>query len=489
MLGWNRIVGVTLKSGRCIDTGIMLNTRRTFLKLSGVVLLGASVPLKSLAVDRNAPSFSHRALNGWITDLATEPDAEAAWPSMRLDERLIRDYHEMFTTMRRLGINEMVVWGLYTANNWPVDLKIAVPEERGQMVQRLISDAHKNGIRILSGLGTYSWGFAEIIKANPKLNGGSPNAMCGSEPESHLWMERVLEFMFDRFGIDGVSMQSADQGRCSCVKCAKKGDVEYHTELLTRTAKLIRSKHPKKVIGMSNWGVPFGKQEDKSHLAKLSRSLDYMIDYNDSAQKGGPGYRKELIRGMGCAFGTNGGPVAEPPQHWARDRWFLPSCQRVHEHLVKLHADGGRASEFFYQITANPSSEITLHVAGRTLLNVEVPLEKQMQAVIKELYRPTTPEAGPELAKLFIEAEEAYFQFIAPDPCGTISLEPLVGSKAGPPVYLTERLKPEQRKIYVKAMTKVRDGFIAVRDKVGDIGRLDLCVRCVEAALRDARVG
>jgi hypothetical protein len=167
----------------------------------------------------------------------------------------------------------------------------------------------------------------------------------------------------------------------------------------------------------------------------------------------------------------------------------LPSCQRVHEHLVKLHADGGRASEFFYQIAANPSSEITLHVAGRTLLNVEVPLEKQMQAVIKELYRPTTPEAGTELAKLFIEAEEAYFQFIDPELCGTISLEPLVGNKAGPPVYLTERLKPEQRRQYAEAMAKVREGFVALRGKMGDSIRMDLCVRCIDGVLKDAKRG
>jgi len=26
---------------------------------------------------------------GWITDLATQPDPQAEWPSMRLDQRLL----------------------------------------------------------------------------------------------------------------------------------------------------------------------------------------------------------------------------------------------------------------------------------------------------------------------------------------------------------------------------------------------------------------
>ena len=467
----------------------MLSTRRTFLKIAGAMTLASGVPLIAAERDPNAPSFSHRALNGWITDLATDADPQAAWPSMRLDEHLLRDYRETFATMKRLGMNEMVVWGLYTANNWPVDLKSAVSEERGLMVEQLIRDAHKFGIKIISGLGTYSWGFAEIIKANPKLNGGNDNAMCGSEAESHQWMERVVEFMFDRFAIDGVSMQSADLGRCSCARCIKKGDAEYHTELLTRTAKFIRSKHPKKIIGMSNWGVPFNHPEDKSHLARLSRSLDYMIDYNDSAHTGSTGYRKELIHSMSCAFGTTGGPVAEPPQHWARDRWFLPSCQRVYQHLVKLHADGGRAAEFFFQITANPSSEMTLHVAGRTLLTVEAPLDKQMQAILKELYRPANPEAGAELAQLFFDAEDAYFQFLDPELCGTVSLEPLMGNKAGPPIYLTERLKPEQRAIYATALSKIRERFASVRNRVADVIRMDTCLRCIDSALKDAKQG
>ena len=269
---------------------------------------------------------------------------------------MLQDYRETFVQMRRVGFNEIVVWGLYTANNWPLDLKSAVPAERGRRVEQLIASAHDHGIKVLSGLGTYSWGFAEIIKANPKLNGGNANAMCASQPESHRWMERVLEFVFARFPIDGVSMQSADQGRCKCARCARLSDAEYHAQLLSRTAETIKSRWPGKIVGMSNWGVSFGNPRDKETFAKLSRSLDYMIDHNDSARWGGPAYRREFIAALGCALGTTGGPVVEPPQHWARNRWFLPTCRAVHQHLQALHADGGRACEFFYHILANPAA-------------------------------------------------------------------------------------------------------------------------------------
>ena len=249
------------------------------------------------------PGFTHRALNGWITDLATQPDPDAAWPSMRLDERLLQDYRETFAQMRRVGFNEIVIWGLYTANNWPLDLKSAVPMERGRRVEQLIASAHEHGIKVLSGLGTYSWGFAEIIKANPKLNGGNGNALCASEPESHAWMERVLDFVLTRFPIDGVSMQSADQGRC---KCATLRNARGRA-VPRPAAGPHRGNHPHQVAWQDRRHEQLGHQlrpsADKETLVKLSRSLDYMIDHNDSACYSGPAYRRELIAALSARAG------------------------------------------------------------------------------------------------------------------------------------------------------------------------------------------
>jgi len=462
-------------------------SRREFLAAAALTVAGA--PLLSAAPPAPAAGFTHRALNGWITDLATEPDPQAAWPSMRLDDRLLQDYRGTFGLMKRVGFNEVVIWGLYTANHWPLDLKSAVPAERGQRVEQLIVSAHEHGIRVLSGLGTYSWGFAEIIKANPRLNGGNANAMCPSEPESHAWMERVLDFVFTRFAIDGVSMQSADQGRCQCARCAGLGDAEYHAALLARTADTIHSKWPGKTVGMSNWGVSFGNPRDRETFAKMSRSLDYLIDYNDSARWGGPNYRREFIASLGCAFGTTGGPVAEPPQHWARDRWFLPTCRRVHAHLRMLYADGGRACEFFYHILANPSSELTWHVAGRTLAAPNEPLEKHLHAAIDELYQPRAAATREALGRFFLDAEEAYLRHLPGDECGTISLEPLVGDRPGPPVYLRERLKLAQRKAYAAELERLSGEFDKLRIGLRSETRAGRTAACLRAVRKDLSAG
>jgi hypothetical protein len=122
-------------------------------------------------------------------------------------------------------------------------------------------------------------------------------------------MQRVVDFVFERFDIDGVSMQSADQGRCKCDRCNAISDAEYHARLISRTADYIRAKWPDKTLGMSNWGVPFHRRQDQASLSCMSRSLDYMIDHNNSVRRAGLDYRRAFIQGLDCAFGTTGGPV------------------------------------------------------------------------------------------------------------------------------------------------------------------------------------
>ena len=474
-----------------VPSGSLLS-RKEFLGKAGLLLAGTSLSaLPVLGAGTNPSSsrspYVHRAYNGWITDLASEPDRHAVWPSMRLDERLLADYDETFGLMRRLGFNEIVIWGLYVANNWPVDLASAVPPARGRLVERLIAAAHQRGLKVLSGLGAYSWGFANIIRAHPNLNGGNANAMCASQPESHAWMRRVVDYVFDRFAIDGVSMQPADQGRCPCARCAPIPDAEYHAGLVIRTAEYIRSKWPRMVLGMSNWGLSFGNPRDRETFARLSRSLDYLIDQNNSAQWGGPAYRRQFIAGLGCAFGTTGGPVVEPPQHWPRDRWFLPTCHLVYEHVRALAADGGRACEFFYHILANPSNELTFHVAGRALANPEAPLDRLMADAVDELYRPKDSAARNRLVRFFLEAETAYCQYLARGYCGTISLEPLVSDKPGPPVYVRERLDSKQRVAYARALVELENDWARLRLNLRARTRADRLTACLKNAQADLR--
>src|SRR5262247_3997626 len=103
--------------------------RRSLLKtttLAAGSLMSASLaPAKVLSPklqDLGAPRFKHRGYLGWIADLATDADAQAAWPSMRLDERLLNDYRQTFCLMKQMGFNEISVWGLYVSRAWPNDI-------------------------------------------------------------------------------------------------------------------------------------------------------------------------------------------------------------------------------------------------------------------------------------------------------------------------------------------------------------------------------
>ena len=333
----------------------MLPSRRTFLVSTAAV--GSAI-----AAQVSESRFRHRGYLGWITDLTSQPDPRAAWPSMRLDASLLGDYRETFALMKQLGFNEISVWGLYVSRAWPVDIRSAVTPERAAFVAKLIDSAHRANLRVYSGLGVYSWGFEEILQAHPNLSRGDRSVMCASEPAAWEWMRRVVDFVFERFPIDGVSMQSADQGRCRCDRCKLHSDAEYHALLNVRVAEYIRSRWPGKTIGVNSWGLRFEAPETLPSLVKTSRAVDYIIDVHDSGRSRDPAYRKEIIQAVSCPFGTLGGPQAEPPQHWTRDRLFsrrsAASAAILRNCSVRA---GGPASSFF---TSEPTPAMRF-VSGR----------------------------------------------------------------------------------------------------------------------------
>jgi hypothetical protein len=461
-------------------------TRRRFIQTgaTGAAAL-ATQGTKAIALDpaRTALDnhlFRHRGYLGWITDLATAPDPHAAWPSIRLDEQLLRDYAESFRLMKAVGYNEMSVWGLYTSWYWPTDIKSCVTPERGAMVERLLELARENGIRVYSGLGVYASGFDAIIEANPQLHrGGSRHTMCGSLAESWTWMRRVVDFMFERFPIDGVSMQSADQGRCDCDECRVHSDAEYHAMLNIRVADYIRRRWPGKTVAVNSWGMNFSDRSTRPALENLSRHIDYLIDVHNTSQRSGRDHRKELIGSLECAFGTIGGPQVEPPQHWRRDRWFLPIIRRVGEHLEALYADGGRACEYFFHILANPADEVSFRVAAHALADPATPWEKHLHVAVDETFAPKSIAARDALCELLLEAEDAYFAGNLEGYCGTISMEPLVSDRPGPPVYL-RRLKPDQLAAYQARLQSVRTSGAKLTTQVDHTGKLETALRCMD---------
>jgi hypothetical protein len=452
-------------------------SRRGLIK-AGVAGLGLA------ATAQATPNrFTHRGYLGWITDLATRADPHADWPSMRLDESLLEDYSRAFALMKALGLNEASIWGFYVSRWWPVDISSAVSKERCAMVERLIDLAHAQGLRVYTGLGVYSWGFEQIIRANPRLSRTNPRAMCGSLPEAWEWMRKVTDFVFTRFPVDGASLQSADQGRCDCEQCRRYTDTEYHVRLDLRVCDYVRGKWPGKTLAVSGWGMDLSAPASLPHLVDLSRKIDYLIDVPGSAGKTDPGYRRTLIHALQCSFGTIGGPQVEPPQHWARDRWFLPTAKRGSEHLADLYADGGRACEYFFHILANPGDEVSFWVAGKMLSDPAAGWQAHLHSTLEELYQ-TKRGLTSDLMELFVRAEDAYLRYSSMR-SGTISMEPLISDRPGPPVYLTERLNPAQRLAYRRELEALSAGFQKIAPDVPEKTRMRKIARCLENARKD----
>jgi hypothetical protein len=453
-------------------------TRREALKAGALAL-----PLSAGA--SGTTGFRHRAYLGWITDLASRPDTHAPWPSMRLDAPLIEDYRHTFALMKRLGYNAIVVWGFYVSRSWPLDIASAVPPERGALVGQLIDAAHEQGIRVYTGLGVYSWGFEEIIRANPRLSRGNPNAMCASQPESWDWMRKVIDFAMTKFPVDGASLQSADQGRCKCDQCRRWTDTEYHTRLDIRVSEYIRVHWPGKTVAVSGWGMRFDDPQSLPALVEMSRRIDYLIDVRDSARQRDPSWRRKLIAKLECGFGTLGGPQVEPPQHFSRDRWFLPTVRRDGEHMSELYSEGGRACEYFFHILENPGDEISLWVAGKTLSAPAVPWREHLAASIEELYGTSRRSATDALGEIFLRAEDAYLRHLPSLRSGTISIEPLVEDHPGPPVYVTKQLNADQRAQYRDEMKSISANLRKLAPDLPEKTRIAKIARCLEHAIGD----
>jgi len=430
--------------------------------------------------------YNYRAYTGWITDLASRPHPRTAWPAIDLDDVLLEDYEQTFATMQHLGLNTIGAWGFFVAGAWPPDVETAVDDQRSEILRKLIAAGRNRGIKIVSGLGVYSWGFERIIAENPSLSRGNSRVMCPANPVSWDWQRRIVDYVLGYWDLDGVSMQSADQGRCPCDTCARMRSVEYHAALNIRVADYIKSQWPSKVVGVNNWGTTFEHPEDKPHIVELSRHVDYIIDAHDTVSRAGQEYRRDLIPNVACDWGTIGGYAVEPPQHWNRERWFLPCLERAAPYIARAYADGARACELYFRILENPGDEISFHCCARTIANPTGDWRTYLAEAIQEIYTPRDEATARALADVFLQAEAAYFESTREMPrVGTISLEPLVSDHAGEPIYLTRYLDPASMARYGAELLKVQSQARALMGSVGAPGRIAKIVRCIDGVMQD----
>jgi hypothetical protein len=220
-------------------------------------------------------------------------------------------------------------------------------------------------------------------------------------------------------------------------------------------------------------------------LVELSRRIDYMIDVRDSTRQRDALWRRTLVRELACSFGTLGGPQVEPPQHLARDRWFLPIIRRSSEHLSELFGDGGRACEYFFHILNNPGDEISFWMAGKALADPETDWHKHLSSSLQELYLTTHRSVIEGLSDIFIRAEEAYMRYLPSFRSGTISMEPLDEDHAGPPIYITKRLSADQQRQYREELKAIAADVRKIAPGVPDKNRVRKISRCLENVIAD----
>ena len=450
-----------------------------------------------------AHSFNHRAAFGcWVNDMRNEPAYGLHWPSRVLDDRTVNDITRCLDLASQAGFNEFNVFGLLATWAWPTDLRSAVDEERRRQVNKVINAAHDRGIKLLYGLGVYSWGFDAIIEADTEVQGPNPHAMCGSKARSWEWMQKVVDYVLDEFDIDGFHLEASDQGRCTCPACAKQGDKQYYSGLNQRTAEYVRSRSPDKIlmVNMCGYTRPWGVKvapDEMQYMVELSKALDYLIDPGHRGFFFDESSRRQAIAELQCDFGTSGGNWVYPPQRWDRAKWFLPYTMHTGQHIKQLYGEGGRAIEYYMGPTVNPGVEVNIAFGGRMLMDTSRSVNDVLTEVIETLYRPSNTAARDELVGIFQRAERAYFDNWSPQiappssPPGELHLSALVGiTTPGAPCYLTQHR--DWSVMNAAGRTAYKNEFIAILDEIpklegsfSDDGRLARIKACVNNVIRD----
>jgi hypothetical protein len=363
----------------------------------------------------------------------------------------------------------------------------------------ILDEAQKRGIKVILGLGVYSWGFDEIVKAHPEVAGNNPHALCASKEESWEWMKKIIDFIMREFpGFDGIHLESADLGRCSCELCSKYGDIEYHVMVNIKTGDYIREKYPDKIIMASCCGfngIP-DEDEDAARITELSKHIDYFIVPH---LKFRGGKIPKAMQNFFCEFGGSGDFWLYPPQRWERLRWFLPHPKSTGGSVKRMVQAGSKAIEFYMGPTINPSTEFNIFFGGKMLSDPDGSIERAVSDTIEKLYKPKDAKTRETLAEIFFAAEEAYISnsayFKDGDwALGELHCTSLHGLESSALHYIGTNhecwnivyMTAAGRKGYKEALSGIMEKITGLEDMVGEsekIGRIRTCVANVLADL------
>lgn len=432
--------------------------------------------------------FTHRIAYGcWLNDSRLKPIADENWPSVRIDEGTLHSLQETAAFLKTAGYNYLDVFGLVTNHSWAPDIGSTITKERAEAVRKVIDVFHQQGIRLIYGLGVYSWGFERIIQEVPGVRGTSAQVMCASAPESEAVMHKVINYLMANFDLDGFHLEAADQGRCHCEQCQKiSDDIDYYNHINALVAAYIRKKWPEKLLlvntsGYLAWGDRFNEKQ-LGQIEQLAKVVDVFIDVGSHGPFVDEPDRPGLIKRMEASFGTANGFWIYPPQRWERDRWFLPHCVNNLRHLKALYVDGGRSAELFLSPISNPGAEMTQMCNGIFMNQPHLTADEVMNQAVNLLYQPESEEIQKGIVDLFVKAEELFFACWRPQRDrslpemlsdgveglftwserqpekavpGEFFLEPLFGVGAGFPCYLTVHFDRQGRVRYDEGIRRL----------------------------------
>jgi hypothetical protein len=454
--------------------------------------------------------FHYRiAYGAWINDMNNKAMIGKGWPCLDIDEQAEKDIIDCINLQSKAGFNIFEVWGLMVALSWPLDIISAVDHERKRIINKIIQAAHDRGMKVVTGIGVYSWGFNEIIKNCPGVRGTNPYAMCGSSDESWEWMKKILNFVLTEYNqFDGIHIESADLGRCNCEKCLKINEIEYHCNIDIRVSDYIREKCPNMMVMTTTCGfkAPETEQEIK-HLIDLSKHIDYMVVpgwwYTWPIMNGDENKKKRIdfMKSLKCDFGGSGGTWVYTPQRWDRLRWFLPYARRTGEHLRQSFEEGGRVCEYYMGPAINPGVEVNMVFGGKILSDPLRNIEDVLFDTIKELYAPEDDETCRILVRIFLHAEDAYFNntfdpmfFNGIHKHHQLVLTFLWGTQPGPPTYLSTYdecgnhivyMDHKNRLAYKKELLDILQEIESVEGKVSEKAKLERIKTCIHHVICD----
>ena len=467
--------------------------RRQFMQVSSAsgAVFGAGLLAQGAASMSSTPgktgehAFVDRiAFGPWMNDTRPEPLPFSGWPVDAFDDVTVDGIIRTFDLNQAFGYNIYDIFGLFATYAWPEDIESAATPERAARVHKIIKAAHRRGIKIICGMGVYSWGFDEIIKKHPEVAGVNQqypnmNVMCGCKEESWKWQQKLVDFMM-KWDLDGFHLEAADQGRCTCPDCMAKWprNPEYYHNITSRTAAYIREKAPSAyvmvtTISWADWNTGFTEQ-DKDALVEMSKNVDCIFDQGHHSCYIRPPARKPFIDRLHCRFGTSGGLWVYPTCTWDRLQWFLPYPRQTGTHMKELYADGGRGVLYYQGPPNNPGVEINIAFGGQLMRNADKSIEENLSSVLEQIYQPKSPAALDRLVKVVLGAEDAYFNSMEwdekhlylkglkafPGPGELHLSRPITGIYGTPDYLLEPQLTFEGRKAYNAGLeTALKDAY------------------------------